>query len=449
MLFEKSQSDKNFKYPPEVQKYLKFENISDYSRDFGGMVSKKPWAVFLPPTTEILQHFLKINYHYNKRKITFRGNGYSAYGQAQVADDGDIIIDLKNMETSLKFNSNECASISVPASKTWLEVLEFSLTKQNKTVPVTIDNLFGLTVAGTLSFGGIGGPSYLKGSCADHVLSLDVVTIDGKRHHCSKTENRELFDAALGGLGQFCLIEKVVLTLIPAKKYVNVYYISYNHATQFLQDQKVLYTSEVFDHFKGFIRKKDGAWEYVIEAASYYDNHENERVTEILIKLSSTQREMQTMPYWEFINMVTNFVKLLRDNGKLNVPHPWYNVFIPEHEVENHLKNVLDTTTHLKNDPIIIYPMNSDHFQQPLFIKPKGTFYLLGVLYNTSLEAEEKFPYQEILRHNEKAYSALKARGGCNYPVGAIPFNSEDWRRHYGEKWDMVCRLKEKYDPHH
>ena len=42
--------------------------------------------------------------------------------------------------------------------------------------------------------------------------------------------------------------------------------------------------------------------------------------------------------------MVTEFVKLLRDHGKLNVPHPWYNILMPEHEIESHLAKVLDTS---------------------------------------------------------------------------------------------------------
>src|SRR3990167_1593876 len=129
------------------------------------MISQTPLAIFTPPTVEILQQFIKIANEY-QIKITCRGKGNSAYGQSQVKD--GVIIDLKNMDISLKFNSNEFSSVSVPAFKTWWEVTEFSK-QQNKTVPITVDNL-DLTVGGTLSFGALGGASYRYGSGADNVL---------------------------------------------------------------------------------------------------------------------------------------------------------------------------------------------------------------------------------------------------------------------------------------
>ena len=49
-----------------------------------------------------------------------------------------------------------------------------------KTVPVTIDNL-DLTVGGTLCFGALGGSSYLYGSGADNVKSIEVITLNGVR----------------------------------------------------------------------------------------------------------------------------------------------------------------------------------------------------------------------------------------------------------------------------
>ena len=74
----------------------------------------------------------------------------------------------------------------------------------------------------------------------------------------------------LCGLGQFGIIVKVDVPLVTAKKRVNMHLLSYDNSTQFLREQKVLYDAKVFDHLKGFIRKKNRAWEYVIEAASYF-----------------------------------------------------------------------------------------------------------------------------------------------------------------------------------
>jgi len=429
----------------KIQNYFMFNDVVHYAQDFGCMVSKTPKAVFMPPTVEVLQQFLQLANEY-QLQITLRGKGNSAYGQAQVKD--GVVIDLKNMEGLLKFDSETALSVTCSAFKTWLEVTEFTKLK-NKTIPVTVDNL-DLTVGGTLSFAALGGTSYRCGSGSDNILSLDVVTLDGKFQTCSKTENSELFDAVLCGMGQFAIIINATIPLITAKKQANVYSISYDNSAQFFKDQQSLYDSQVFDHLKGSIRKKDGKWEYVIDAVSYYDEAEDQCITDKLTALSINQPNMQTMSYWESINQVTEFVKSLRDNGKLNAPHPWYNVLMPEQEIEAHVAKVLDTPYLTGTEPIIVYPMNSENFQQPLFIKPEGrTFYLLGVLYNTSFEAREDFPYDQVLERNKKLYLEAKEVGGCRYPVDAIPFTPEDWSIHYGEKWTIFRAFKEKYDPHY
>jgi cytokinin dehydrogenase len=396
----------------------------------------------MPPSVEILQQFMQLASKY-KIKTTCRGKGNSAYGQSQV--DNGVAIDLSKMDISIEFDSENLTSVTVPAFKTWYDVAEFCM-KQNKTVPVTVDNL-DLTVAGTLSFGTLGGTSYLCGSGADNILSLDVVTLNGERFNCTKTENSELFNAVLCGMGQYGIIISATIPLLNAKKQANMHLISYDNPHEFLRDQKTLYDLKIFDHLKGFTRKKENNWEYVIEAVSYYDEEEDKKIADALSNLSPNQTA-QSMSYWDFINMVTGLVKVLRESGKLNVPHPWYNILMPEHEIEQHLIKVLDTSYLTGTEPIIVYPMNSDHFQRPLFMKPESqTFYLLGVFYNTSFEATNNFPYQEVLERNKALYLEAKELGGCRYAVDAIPFTKDDWINHYGKEWNRVSDLKEKYDP--
>jgi hypothetical protein len=428
-----------------IRQYLTCDSPNEYAQDFGCIVSHKPSYVFTPPAVSDLQSFLQAVAPY-KIKITCRGGGNSVYGQSQVK--AGVIIDLKNLNIPLHFDSEDYSSVVVPVHKTWSDVIEFTK-QQNKTVPVTIDNL-DLTVGGTLSFGAVGGPSYKWGSGSDNVTSLNVVTLNGHLHVCSKAENRELFDAVLCGIGQYGIIVSAQIPLLAAKKLVSMHLLVYDNPTRFLEAQRSLYDSKIVDHLKGFVRKNNDKWEYVVEAASYYDDHEDSRVIETLAILSPGEQSTQTMPYWDFSHMVTGFVKLLRDNGKLNGPKPWYNLFVPEHDIERQLSKVLDTTYLTGSEPIIVYPMNSKHFNQPLFMKPSSeVFYLLGVLYNTSFSATMDFPYEEVLEHNKKLYLEAKKEGSCRYPVDAIPFTPDDWENHYGEKWPTACFLKKKYDPNH
>ena len=80
---------------------------------------------------------------------------------------------------------------------------------QRLTPPVIVDTF--LSVGGTISTGGFGVTSYNQGLQVDNVQELDVVTGDGQLVTCSEERNSDLFNAALGGLGQYGIIVKVVM----------------------------------------------------------------------------------------------------------------------------------------------------------------------------------------------------------------------------------------------
>lgn len=447
-MFSKSIPSYPFTQNPEfkcIQKYFKFFDTKDYATDFGHIISNKPMGVFLPPNVKLLQLFLKLANEY-KINIICRGKGNSAYGQSQCL--GGIVIDLKNLDTTMTFTSNNHEAMTIPAFKTWLEVTNYSKT-QNRTVPVTIDNL-DLTVGGTLSFGALGGTSYRCGSGADNVLNLEVLTPDGEIHNCSKIQNTELFNAVLCGLGQFGIILNVTIPMVVAKQSTNMYLFAYNDISLFLKDQKKLFNMKVFDHLKGFVQKKEGKWEYVIEAACHFNDEEDQGIPEVIKLLSPQTTTKQTFSYWEFINQVTAFVQALQNAGKLNVPHPWYNALLTEVHVEEHLLKVLESSHLTGSEPIIVYPMNSELFNQPSFMKPDGSiFYLLGVLYNTSFDATPDFAYNVVLKENDELYEDVKKHHGSRYLVDANGFKKDDWPIYYGARWEDLCRLKDKYDPNH
>ena len=78
-------------------------------------------------------------------------------------------------------------------------------------------SIFGGTAsatAGGAAAGDIHGKNHvLAGSFGAHVVSLGVVTIDGRRIDCSSTVEPDLFSATLGGMGLTGFIESVTLKL--------------------------------------------------------------------------------------------------------------------------------------------------------------------------------------------------------------------------------------------
>jgi cytokinin dehydrogenase len=77
-----------------------------------------------------------------------------------------------------------------------------------------------VTVGGTLSNAGVGGQTFRHGPQISSVLQLEVVTGKGEIVTCSASKQPELFFAVLGGLGQFGIITKARILLVPAPQKV-------------------------------------------------------------------------------------------------------------------------------------------------------------------------------------------------------------------------------------
>jgi cytokinin dehydrogenase len=432
----------------DLTSYFSTKGTAPYQGDFGYMLLSQPNGVFMPENVEQLQDFLPLAKKY-KVPLTCRGKGHCLYGQSQAQ--AGVILDLSRLNIDFHYAAEDNSSLVVPSFKTWADLHEFT-NKQNMTVPVVIDYL-DLTIGGSLSFGVIGGSSYTLGSASDHVTSLDVITLDGKRHICSTEQNRELFEAVLCGLGQYAIMVSATLQLVPAKSQVNVYKLSYDSVDSFLHDQMQLYHSKVFDHLKGSLKQKEGKWVYVIEAATYFDEVENTNIESQLEALTFKKKSCDNMPYLNFISMVRDYVKLLKEAGKLDLPHPWYCVFMPESNVQEHIEDALDTTLLTGMEPFVVYPMDASCFKRPLFMAPtqanNSAFFYVGVKYNTSFVATPDYPYQEALKRNQELLEKALAVGGCRYPMDAVQVSEDYWRVHYRERWLEVCALKEKYDPDH
>ena len=72
-----------------------------------------------------------------------------------------------------------------------------------------------VSVAGFVSGGGVGVLSRTYGLAADHVLSIDVVTADGRLRTVDARHDLDLFWALRGGKGNFGVITGLRLSLIP------------------------------------------------------------------------------------------------------------------------------------------------------------------------------------------------------------------------------------------
>lgn len=89
-------------------------------------------------------------------------------------------------------------------------------------LPPVVPGYVDATIGGSLSTGGIGKGSAMRGLAIDHVRALDVVTRDGRRVSCSRESSAWLFEAMLGGQGLFGAIVEATLSLEPRRRWLSI-----------------------------------------------------------------------------------------------------------------------------------------------------------------------------------------------------------------------------------
>ena len=115
-----------------------------------------------------------------------------------------------------------------------------------------LTNNLSVTVGGTLSIAGIGVASFRYGAQADNVEELEVATVDGTVHRCSRHEKADLFWGVLSGLGQIAVILQARLRLRKAKPMTRTYYLLYDDHRRFLEDARAAMESGRWDYIESW-----------------------------------------------------------------------------------------------------------------------------------------------------------------------------------------------------
>ena len=119
--------------------------------------------------------------------------------------------------------------------------------------------------------GGISGV-YNKGAQVDNVRELEVVTGEGEVKRCSLAQNRDLFEAALGGLGQCAIITRATVDLVPARQLARLFLVNYtDNATFFADYRRILNRGEFDQAFNMWIPDGAGGLIYQLNLVKYYD----------------------------------------------------------------------------------------------------------------------------------------------------------------------------------
>lgn len=410
--------------------------LTEAATDYGHLVHDRPHAVLRPGSVADVVTLVRFANEHGI-VVAVRGQGHSTFGQAQ-AESG-VVIDSRTLATVHQVAPGHAV---VDAGVQWLDLVRITM-KDGVAPPVSTDYL-GLSVGGTLCVGGIGGASQHHGMLVDNTLELQVVTGDGQLVTCSADHEPELFEAVLGGLGQFAIIVRATVRLVPAPAMARIYTLTYPGITDLTAAQRTALADGRFDYLEGqLVPTDDDGFAFVLEGGAWYTTEPPDDEA-VLAGIEPTGIDVVDVPYFEWLNRVYETVEQIE---ALRLPGPWLNAFLPDAATDEIVTELLTTLTPADAGGVaLLYPARSSLITRPQVRVPDGeVFFLLALL--RAVSPPDDAEAERLIADNDALYARVLAAGGTQYPVNALRLTPAGWRTHYGDRWPAVLRAKDRFDP--
>jgi cytokinin dehydrogenase len=414
--------------------------LAEAGGDYGNIVHRAPVVVLRPASVLDVVSMVRFANEHGIR-VAMRGQGHSVFGQAQAGM--GVVIDSRTLATVHRVGPD---SAVVDAGVRWVDLLRATLPR-GLTPPVSTDYI-GLSVGGTLSVGGIGGASSRFGLQVDNVVELEVVTGDGRLVLCSEGQNRTLFRAVLGGLGQFAIIVRATVRLVRAESTARVYRLSYATVEALTADQRMALGDGRFDYLEGqVVPQPDSGWSFLLEGAVFFSEPSTPDDGDVLAGLNPVVVEVEQLPYFDWLDRITELVDQLEELG---LPNPWINLFLPGPAVNGYVTEAIANLTPADTGggPILLYPVPRARLTRPFVAVPDNPVVFLFAILRMVIPPNQA-EVDRLIAANRALYERAVAVGATLYPVSAIPLSPDDWRRHFGPAWPQFAAAKARFDPRH
>lgn len=430
------------------------ELLSEMNVDFGHLVKGAGCAVALPQTPAELEALVNFaNKHH--LPMTLRGKGLSQNGQA-VPSNHELAIDFSNLQKIDEINIS-AESIRCESGVTWKGLVEKTIPYGY--IPPVLPLNLNLSIAGTLSIGGIGAASHLYGPAVDHVKSLEVIAGSGAFTICNESAESDLFYSVLAGLGRCGAMSAVTLALRKCRPHVRTFYLLYTDKEAWLNDQKYLCEHKHGDYLEAFCsasmqglrntdhgRKPFAEWFYPLHLSFEYDTEAPDQNT-----------VLQNLHYWklthiednsmlDYVNRYEPRFALMHKSGAWELPHPWteclisydkINYLLPQLLAEIPLgigdgHRVLFVANTKNKNSLFMYPDNSHSYAAVFAILPVGI---------------PLYAVADTLQALRRVHDIMIDAHGKRYLSGWLGTCDESmWRQHYGELYERWAQNKITYD---
>lgn len=416
--------------------------------DMGRIERVIPWAVLSPGSVSDIQKMVRYC-RANGIKVAQRGQHHSMHGQSLSPG---LVIERGSLR---KVREITPTTITVDAGAMFKEILIASLPEGVR--PRVMPGFAGLSVGGQLSVGGC--PMIGKhGGTVDSVRALQVVTGAGDLVECSPTENAELFEAMLGGLGQCGIITRATIDAVPAQTLARTWLLNYADPVAFFSDFRTLFErGEVDEVYNVCFPPISTKAAYQLNVTKYFDPGEEPDTAHYLRDLHHPHAlaPPQDRPFYEWATFVDTQVGLLMLAVQWErLAKPWYDVWLPDDAVDAHVTRIVEN---LKPDDlgaggfILLFPHRRSPFTKPFYRVPDGgahdRIWLFDLATTSFTPTRDPAFAQRMIARNRAWFEEAKAVGGVRYMIGALDFDRADWEHHYGDQWAEFARRKRLYDP--
>lgn len=390
----------------------------------------------------------------NGLHVSTRG---SAHSQSELAiSNGGILLSMRSMSRILAVD-HEAETVDVEAGVVWRDLVHHL--KRWDLLPRVLTNNLGVTVGGTLSIAGIGVASFQYGSQGDNVVELDVVTGTGETITCSPESHQDLFWSVVAGLGQVGIVTRARLKLRRCKPMTRTYYLLYDDLRRFMQDARTAMDNGKWDHLESWAspcpqgtkpvdgrRQVFAKWFYPFHLTVEFDPGSPPNDEELLGDLEPYDHlYTDDIPTIDFMERMVPVFELWRRAGTWEHLHPWMEVVLPWETAADYIEQVLPDLPPglLIGGHILLWPAKGSVSRSRLFMRPAGE-YLVG--FGILPAVPPKFwPRVRTLLDNASRLSILM--GGKRYLSGYVEFDAEEWREHFGARWEPWVEAKRRYDP--
>jgi cytokinin dehydrogenase len=404
------------------------------SDDFGHVIHKRPVGVLKPGSPQDIAKLLQVA---NRQglKVAMRGQGHSFLGQTQA--EGGVVIDSSSLNSVRIVKSGAGGTAEIGSGAKWSAVVT-AANAQKLTPPVIVDTF--LSVGGAISTGGFGVTSYNQGFQVDNVQELDVVTGDGQLVTCSEERNKDLFDAALGGLGQYGIIVQVVMRLIAAPSNVLFIKMDYDDFQTASADLALLARDGRFQHLDGRgAGRPGGGVGYYVEGGAFYDAPDAPDETKLTQGLRFAKKTATAMTYEQYFRREEVCTLCTTPLQK-----PFVYLCLPASRYVEYTSGILGSQA----ESAFLVPRMSawrrSAMKRPLVRLPNEE-----IVYRFQLSRilPAGTDTQSMIALNRTLYERARDMGGYRLTSSAVPMSQQDWKLHYGPAWQTVQAAKSKYDP--